>query len=56
MLFLYHGLYVCTVSVFSVAKANYFLSIVYIFVQSEEEYCLIWKAKLLTIQTDKGKR
>ena len=32
-----------------------FLIVVYIFVQSEEEYCLIWKAKLLTIQTDKGK-
>ena len=28
---------------------------VYILVQSEEEYSLIWKAKPVTIQTDKGK-
>ena len=28
---------------------------VYILVQSEEEYSLIWKAKPLTIQTGKGK-
>ena len=28
---------------------------VYILVQSKEEYSLIWKAKPLTIQTDKGK-
>ena len=28
---------------------------VYILVQSEEEYDLIWKAKPVTIQTDKGK-
>ena len=28
---------------------------VYVSVQSEEEYSLTWKAKPLTIQTDKGK-
>ena len=28
---------------------------VYILAQSKEEYSLIWKAKLLTIQTDKDK-
>ena len=29
--------------------------VLYISVQSEEEYSLIWKVKPLTIQTDKGK-
>ena len=33
----------------------YYIVAVYILVQSEEEYSLIWKAKLLIIQTDKGK-
>ena len=29
--------------------------VLYISVQSEEEYSLIWKVKPVTIQTDKGK-
>ena len=33
----------------------YYNVAVYILIQSEEEYSLIWKAKPLTIQTDKGK-
>ena len=57
MLLLYHRLYVCTVSVFSmmkkcsnsVAVSNIAVSIL---VRSEEKY---WKAKPLTIQTDKSK-
>ena len=49
MLLLYRRLYICTVYIAVVYVA------VYILVQSEEEYSLIWKAKPLTIQTDKGK-
>ena len=33
----------------------YYNVAVYIFIQSEEEYSLIWKAKPQTIQIDKGK-
>ena len=33
----------------------YYNVALYILVQSEEEYSLIWKAKPLTIQIDKGK-
>ena len=33
----------------------YYYVALYILVQSEEEYSLIWKAKPLTIQIDKGK-
>ena len=63
MLLLYQRLCVWTVSVFLMTKASFFIIMlflyynvtVYISVQSEEEYSLIWKAKPLTIQTDEGK-
>ena len=47
MLLLYRRLYVCTVYIAVVYVA------VYILVQSEEEYSLLWKAKP---QTDKSKK
>ena len=49
MLLLCHRLYVCTVYIAVVYVAVYNL------VQSEEEYSLIWKAKLLTSQIEKHK-
>ena len=39
---LYDRLYVCTVLVFSMPKASYFIAS-HILVRSEEEYYFIWK-------------
>ena len=39
---------------YSMTKASYFI-IMYIFIQSEEEYSLIWNRKPLTTQSDKGR-
>ena len=47
MLLLYQRLYTSTVYIAVVYVT------VYILVQSEEEHSLVWKAKPLTIQTDK---
>ena len=49
ILLLYHRSYVYTVYIALVYLVSYIL------VQSEEGYSLIWKAKPLTIQTDKDK-
>ena len=48
MLLLCHRLYVCKVSVFAMKKASYFSNlyvVVYVLVQSEEEFSLTWRAK-----------
>ena len=49
-MFLFHPrLYVCTVYIAVIHVSVYFL------VPSGEEYYLIWKAKPLSIETDKSK-
>ena len=54
MLLLYHRLYISYI--LQIVTSLYLLYVaIHILVQSEEKYSLIWKAKPLTIQTDKGK-
>ena len=51
-----HRLQVCTVSVGQWQRLVLYYNVtVYISVQSKEEYYVIWKAKPLKTQTDKGK-
>ena len=50
MLLLHHRLYISSTVYIEVIYVA-----VYLLVQSEEEYSLIWNAKPLTIQTDKAK-
>ena len=53
----FYEIYYCYITVLFNHKGQllYYNVAVYILVQSEEEYSLIWKAKPVTIQTDKGK-
>ena len=53
----FHEISYCYITVLFNDKSQllYYNVAVYVSVQSEKEYSLIWKAKLLTIQTDKGK-
>ena len=53
MLLLYHRLYI-SYTVYH-RWLLYYNVAVYVLVQSEEEYSLIWKGKPSTIQTSKGK-